>query len=742
MSLIGKSTHRVDAMGKVTGVTLFPGDIDMPDQAYMKILFAGRPHAIIRNLDTSAAEDFPGVLAVFTAADVPVNEYGLIMPDQPVLCGPGSTNPNADRVRFVGDQVALVVAESESIAEEAIQRIVVEYEDLPVLTDPIATMKAGSMLIHPDRGSNVFCHYRIRKGDLETAFEEAAVIVEAEYRTPAQEHAYLQPEAGLGYIDDEGRVTVEVAGQWTHEDREQIAHALALPEEQIRVIYPAIGGAFGGREDMSVQIVLALAAWRLRQRGVHRPVKIIWSREESILGHHKRHPCILRSKWGATKEGKIIAAEMEIIQDGGAYAYTSTKVLGNSTLMCTGPYEIPNVKVDAYSVYTNHIPGGAFRGFGGPQAAFAAESQMNKIAEALDIDPVELRARNVLSEGAVLSVGTPLPKGVTIGDVVGKCAERSGWSKGKSGWTKPTREMLGSPSESYLRRGIGFACGFKNVGFSFGAPEQCMATLELHGGAAIEEVVVYHAGAEVGQGAHTVMAQMAAEAVGVSIDKVRLVVSDTATSDNSGSASASRMTFMAGNAIRGAAEAALEKWRQEDRPAIATYQYRPPPTTPFDPQSGKSDPNFAYGYVAEAVTIEVDLQTGQVRILDVICADDVGRAVNPQLIQGQIEGAVVQAGGYVILEDFQQVGGYVQTSQLSTYLIPSVLDIPERVESLILEYADPIGPWGARGMGEMPYIPLAPAVIAAMHDACGVWFDEFPLTPERVVRVLDEAGVR
>ncbi|HEY71096.1 MAG TPA: xanthine dehydrogenase family protein [Anaerolineae bacterium] len=741
MRIVGTSEKRIDARDKVTGKALFPGDIDLPDQAYMKILFAGRPHAIIRRLEIEAAESMPGVLAVFTAKDVPVNEYGLIMPDQPVLCGPGSSKKHADRVRFIGDQVAVVVAESEAIAAEALKRIEVEYEDLPVVIDPVAAMAEGATLLHPEKGSNVFCTNRIRKGNVEKAFADADVIVESEYRTPPQEHAYLQPEAGLGTIDEEGRVTVYVGGQWTHEDREQIAHALDLPEDQVRVIYPAIGGAFGGREDMSVQIVLALATWRLHQRGIHRPVKVIWSREESILGHHKRHRYILRTKWGATKEGKVIAAETTIIQDGGAYAYTSTKVLGNSTLMCTGPYEIPNVHVDSYSVYTNHIPGGAFRGFGGPQGAFAAEGQINKLAEALGVDPVEMRMRNVLTEGALLSVGSPLPEGVTIGQVVEKCAEESGWKRGKQGWKRPAAKALGAPADDHLKRGLGFACAFKNVGFSFGAPEQCTAIIELHGEDRIEHAILRHAAAEVGQGTHTALLQMAAQALDLPPSRIRLDMSDTGTAHDSGSVSASRMTFMAGNSIRGAAEEALKQWDAGERPAVATFQYRPPPTSPYDPETGECDPNFAYGYVAESVTVEVDTETGHVRVLDVVCADDVGQAINPQLVQGQIEGAIVQAAGYAVLEDFQEKGGEVHTTHLSTYLIPTVRDIPDRVHSVILEYADPTGPWGARGMGEMPYLPLAPALIAAVRDAVGIWFDSFPLTPERVLTALKESEI-
>ena len=737
---IGLSLPRIDALGKVTGRTLYPGDINKPNQVHAKVLFAGRPHARIRSIDTREAEASPGVLAIFTAKDVPVNEYGLILHDQPVLCGPGSSQAHADRVRFVGDQVAFIVAETEAAAAKARDLIKVDYEDLPVLTEPLAARKAGAALLHPDAGSNVFCHYQIRHGDVQAGFAKADVIVESEYRTPAQEHAYLAPEAGLGYVDDEGRVTVEVAGQWAHEEREGIAHSLGLPEEQVRVIHPAIGGAFGGREDMSIQIVLALAAWRLQQRGIPRPVKIIWSRAESIIGHHKRHPYIIRSKWGATRDGKVVAAESEVFADGGAYAYTSTKVLGNATLICSGPYVIPNVKVDSYAVYTNNVPGGAFRGFGGPQGAFAAETQMNKLSEALKMDPVELRMRNAARDGDVLSTKSPLPKGVTLDKVIAKGAKAAGWKKSRAGW-KRIKGQAGWPKakttkQSAIQRGVGFASGFKNIGFSFGAPERAWATIELHGKGAIERVVVRQAGSDVGQGAHTVFKQMAAEAVGVPVDIVELVLADTAHTGDSGSASASRMTFMSGNAIRGAAALALEKWQNEDRPAVSEYKYVPPATTAFHPQTGEANPNFAYGYVAEAVAVEVDTETGLVHISDVICADDVGKAINPQQIEGQIEGAVVQAAGYAILENFIQQDGYVKTQFLSNYLIPTVMDIPDNVRSLILEFPDQVGPWGVRGMAEMPYIPFAAAVIAAVHAAIGVWIDQFPLTPERVLRAL------
>ncbi len=718
---VGKSHPRIDARGKVIGETLYSGDLKMDGMLFMKILFAERPHARVLNIQTANAEKSSGVVAVYTAKDIPVNEYGLQIPDQPVLCGPGSSKPYTDIVRFVGDQVAVVVAKTEGEAEAAAKLIDVEYEDLPLLSDPTIALRPDAPILHPDRGdTNVCVHYKIRKGDVEDAFAKADVIVEGEYHTPVQEHAYLQPEAGLAYIDTEGRVTIEAGGQWTHADRETIAHSLGLPDERIRVIYPAIGGAFGGREDMSVQIVLALAAWKLNQ-----PVKIIWSRRESMIGHGKRHAVSIKAKWGATKDGKLIAAENELIGDGGAYMYTSNKVLGNAAITSTGPYFIPNTKVDVYGVYTNNVPGAAFRGFGAPQALFMAESQMNKIAEKLGMDPVKFRLKNAFREGDLMSFGTPVPTQVSIVQCIEAARDQFNWKKTKKKNSKP-----------HLARGHGFAAGFKNVGFSFGYQENCWAKVEIHGNGNIERVIVHQAGAEVGQGTHTVMIQMAAHAVGVSVNKVELRTSDSAHQDNSGSVSASRMTFMAGNAIKGAAEAALEKWKAEERPAIAEFKYLAPRTTPFDHETGYSTPNFAYAYVAQAAEVEVDTETGHVRVIRIVSADDIGKAINPDLVVGQIEGAVVQAHGYAVLEDYKTKDGRVLTDQLSTYLIPTIRDIPESVESVLVEIPDPNGPWGARGLGELPFLPVAPAIAAAIHDATGVWINEFPFTPERVLRAL------
>ena len=750
---IGQSVSRIDAPDKVTGVALYSGDLVRPGMLHMKILFSARAHARVKSIDISAASALPGVLSILTARDVPVNEYGLQKNDQPVLCGPLPGLPEGiqadlqegivrgDIVRCECDQVAAVIAETEAIAEQGRDLIRVEYEDLPAIFDPAEAMKPGAPRIHPEIGdSNICVLDRIRKGDVESAFSRADVIVEGEYRTPFQEHAYLQPEAGIAYLDPEGRITVECAGQWTHADRSGIAHALGLPDEQVRVIYPAIGGAFGGREDLSVQIVLALAVMKLK-----RPVKIIWSRKESIIGHGKRHPMSLSAKWAATRDGKLLAAETTIIADAGAYMYTTNKVLGNCTITATGPYFIPNVKEDVYGVYTNNIPTAAFRGFGAPQALWMAELQMDKLAEKLGLDPVEFRHRNALRDGDTLNVGTPAPGRVSIVQCIEAARDRFGWSENPPAANQPAiagAGKLNSVSKQKKRvvatsaRGRGFACGFKNVGFSFGYQENSWARIELHGKTAIEQVVVWHAGAEVGQGTHTVMAQMAAEVLGVPVGKVTMVTSDSASMGNPGSASASRLTFMAGHAIRGAALEALKKWKIEERPAVAEYTYLAPKTTPFDRETGYATPNLSYAYVAQAVEVEVDLETGFLKILRFVSANDVGQAINPSLVEGQIEGAVVQAVGYAITENFIVRNGHILTDQLSTYLIPTVLDIPETLEPVILEVAEPNGPFGARGLGELPFLPVAPAIAAAVHDATGVWFSEFPLTPERILRGL------
>ncbi len=737
---IGKSIKRVDALGKVTGQTLFPGDRNDDEELWLKIRFARRPHARIKSIDATAAKALPGVIDVLTAADVPVNQYGLQIPDQPVLCGPGSNKRGGDVVRFIGDQVAVVIAEDEKTAAQARDLIQIEYEDLPIVYNLDFALSGQAPQLHPNVLNNIAEYKRIRKGEVEAVWDQCNVIVEGEYKTPFQEHAYLQPEAGTAFIDEAGRITVRCAGQWTWEDQQAIAHALDMPPEEIRVVYDAIGGAFGGREDMSVQIILALAVKVLKERHqIERPVKIIWTREESIIGHCKRHPMTLKAKWGAKADGTLLAAEVTIYSDAGAYMYTSNKVLGNALLTCTGGYDIPNVTVDAYAIYTNNVPGGAFRGFGGPQGHFAAEMQMNKLAEKLGKDPVELRLQNILDDDKPMAVGTTIPGGVSLEKVIRETAWASNWYyPGPRGENDPDYpEIL----PRYVT-GQGFAVGLKNVGFSFGFDENSWAEVELRGGGEIEEAVVRIAGADVGQGHHTAMAQIAADVLGIPFERVTLAVSDTAFTESSGSASASRLTMLAGNAVKEAAEFALRKWRKEDRPAVAEATWFAPKTTPLDPQTGYGVPNFAYGYAAEMVEVTVDTETGAITVNRVVCADDVGKAINPEQIIGQIEGCIVQAHGYTILEDFRTHKGEVLTPNFSTYLIPGVYDIPHHIDSIIVEEEHPNGPFGVRGMAEMPYLPYAPAVASAVFDAIGIWIDQFPLTPERVLRALGKVRSR
>jgi CO/xanthine dehydrogenase Mo-binding subunit len=717
-ALIGESLPRPDALGKVTGAANYPADLVRAGMLHLKVVFAGRAHARITAINTAAALAYPGVVAVLTAADVPYNAFGLIDHDQPVLC--------ADTVRFQGDKVALVVAESKRAAAAAARLVQVSYEDLPIVTDARAAMQPGAPLVHVARGSNVLFSIPIRKGDVVQAFAEADIVIEDEFSTSWQEHAFLQPEAGIAYVDEQGRVVVETAGQWLHEDRKQIAAMLELPEDQVIIRYAAIGGAFGGREDLSIQHVLALAAWRLRK-----PVALVWSREESMIGHHKRHPITVRCKWGARRDGTITAVQAELLADGGAYASTSQEVTKVAAIFVNGAYNVANVWVDAYAVYTNNVPSGAFRGFGAPQAQFASEIMVTRLAHALGIDPIELRRKNLYHEGDIEATQRPLPPGVSVRE----CMEAAVRERDKR---RTTQDIPASPVRMppHLKRGWGLACGIKNVGYSFGYPEQATATVELYGEQAIERAIVRVGAADVGQGAHLAMRQIAAATLGLAPEQLTLITDDSSQAPNAGSASASRLTLMAGRAIHEAAKAALQQWQDEERPAIATVQFRPPATTALDPVTGEGTPNYCYGYVAQAVEVEVNTLTGQVQVLSIISAHDVGRAINRQQVEGQIEGCLAQALGYALLEHFQVRDGRVLTPHFSTYLLPTALDMPTEIVPIILELADPNGPFGARGMSEMALVPLAPAIASAIHDATGAWVTQQPMTPERVLSAI------
>ncbi|PWT77385.1 MAG: aldehyde oxidase [Chloroflexi bacterium] len=721
-SIIGASVPRPDAQDKVTGAARYPADLARPDMLHLRVIFAERPHARIVSLQVDRALACPGVVAVLTAKDVPYNRYGLVDADQPVLC--------EDEVRFEGDRVALVVAETSEAAVRGGSLVVVEYEDLPAVTDAEAALLAGAPLVHSNRGSNVLLHMPIRKGDTTRAFQESLVVIEDEFKTSWQEHAFLQPEAGIAWVNPEGQLVIETAGQWLHEDRRQIAEILQIPPEQVIVRYAAIGGAFGGREDLSIQHLLALAAWRLR-----RPVALVWSREESMIAHHKRHPISIRCKWGANRDGTISAVEARVLADGGAYASTSAEVTKVATLFASGCYEIPNISVDGYAVYTNNIPSGAFRGFGAPQAQFAAEIMVTRLAEALGLDEFEFRTRNVYREGSLEPTGQPLPEGVGALPVLERCREEV--NKRTQLDLEQPRASRPVPDPLYLRKGVGMACGIKNVGYSFGYPEQSTATVALYGRSELEKAVVRIGAAEVGQGTHLALRQIAAETLGLALAQVELIAESSDGAPNAGSASASRMTLMGGRAVRDAALEARARWSANEEYFMeATVQYRPPETTALDPTTGAGRPNYCYGYAAQAVWVEVDTRTGQVQVQRIVSVHDVGRAINRQQVEGQIEGCLAQALGYTLLENFQVQNGRVLTRHFSTYLLPTILDLPSDVSPVVLELADPNGPYGARGVAEMALVPFAAAVASAIHDATGVWICQLPMTPERVLAAL------
>ena len=738
MSVIGQSLPRIDAQAKVTGQARYPGDFYMEGMLHAKVVWSEHPHARVRRIDTSQAEAYPGVVAVLTYKDVPVNEYGINIMDQPVLVAEGG------KVRWVGDRIAVVVAESDRIAEAARKLVEVEYEPLPVVDDAREAMGTDAPLVHEGRGTNVLERFKIRKGDAEAGFAEADVIVEGYYVTPCVEHVYLQPEAGLGYIDEEGRVTVVAAAQWAQDDLHQIAHLLDLPEDRVREIVPAVGGAFGGREDMYVQHLLALCAYCLR-----RPVKMVFSREESVCRTGKRHPFYMRHKTGATRDGKLTATEIELISDAGAYASTSTVVMANATTFAAGPYVVPHARIDGYTVYTNNAVSMAMRGFGATQVPVAYEPQMDKLAEALGMDPVEFRLKNLFEDGSIAVTGNPMPPGVGVKDTLRQAALAAGWRKKEDGhWVRPERcpELVeGKPKSADGKlRGLGVACAYKNVGYSMGFDDKSTAQVELSldESGQVETAVVKIAASEVGQGVHTALAQIAAEVLGIDMERVDIALVDTAETPDAGSSSASRHVYMSGNAVMAACGLAKEKWhaalRAEEGQTHVEARYtfhgrHARPTTPLDPETGMCDPHISYGYATQIALVEVDAETGEVGLLKLYSAHDVGRAVNPQMVKGQIGGGVHMGQGYALMEEYIQQQGVVKTRKLSEYFIPTILDTPRQLVPIIVEVPDPTGPYGATGVGEMTTLPTAPAIISAIHDATGVWIEELPATAEKVL---------
>jgi CO/xanthine dehydrogenase Mo-binding subunit/aerobic-type carbon monoxide dehydrogenase small subunit (CoxS/CutS family) len=768
---LGRSVPRLDALAKATGELKFADDLRFPGTLHAAVLRAEHPHAAIEELDVSAAERRPGVKAVLTARDVPGrNAFGLLVADQPVFA--------QTKVRYVGDALAAVVADSQDRAREALQHIRVRYRSLPVVAGPEEALAPGAALVHETAGErvgsegggavaeglqgNLLARKRAGRGELERGFAEAEEVLEEEYRTPFVEHAYLEPESAVAVPEPDGRITVYVGSQGPWEDRRQVAAALGWPEERVRIAHLPLGGGFGGKEDITVQIIAALGALK-----TGRPVKLTFGRRESIRVSVKRHAQILRYKTGVKRDGTITAVSARLLADSGAYASVGEVVIQRSVSFGAGPYVIPHVDLEALLVYTNNPPCGAMRGFGNPQSTFAAEVQLNRLAHRLGLDPFEIRLRNILEEGRHTITG-----------------ERLGSSVGARACLLAVREALGrwprpEPPPGW-KLGVGVACSYKNVGLGTGLDDYAGASGEILPGGWLRVRV---GSADMGQGSDMAMAQIASQALGWPYSRVLVESGDTDRDPPSLITTASRQTFISGNAVLAMAlelKGKLRLWlsrrcgvpaeaveleggafrdRRSGAPLLpleelasslaaeatslkTEVRYSAPRTSPElrEPPGGKGEGRLhaAYCFGAQAVALEVEPSTGRVRVLRVIAASDAGRAVNPAAVEGQMEGGVVMGLGYALSEEFRLQNGRILTDTLAKLGLWRAPAVPP-IECIIVENPHAEGPFGAKGMSELPVSMAAPAVVSALHDALGVWLTRIPATPERILEALRAA---
>ena len=724
---VGELVPRIDAPPKVTGEFAYASDLSAPGMLFGHTLRSPHAHARIAELDTSEALVMPGVHAVLTHEDVPGEKtYGLEFADQPVLA--------IDRVLYYGEPVAIVAAEHPEQARRAAERVHVVYEPL----EPVADMEraTGQVDLHPDRPTrghgyreddrpNVVRHMVIRHGDTDAAGD---VTVAGVYELGSQDQAFLGPESGLAVPDGEGGVDIYVATQWLHVDRAQVAPCLGLPLEQVRIHLGGVGGAFGGREDLSMQIHGAMLALH-----TSRPVKIVYDREESFTGHVHRHPARIWAEHRATKEGRLVAVHMRVLLDGGAYASSSTAVCSNAASFSLGPYEVPNALIESTVVYTNNPPCGAMRGFGAVQTCFAGEAQMDKLAKALDIDPVELRLLNALAPGDTLPTGQVITGALPIAEVIRRAAALEP-PPAEPLPRDPLRLPGGAGNTTRgegVRRGTGFAVGFKNIAYSEGFDDYCAARVRLFADGSAE---IHCAAAEVGQGVTGVLLQVARTEL--QTDDVWLAPAVTSAVDSAGSASASRMTWMAAGAVRDACRAALEeRARRGNRGDVDVERiYRHPRTTPLDPENGQitgERAHVAFAACAMKVVVEVDVDLGLTRVVWIGAAQDVGKAINPQQVEGQIEGGTAQGLGLALMEEIQTKGGRITNASFTDYLIPTALDMPP-VESVLIEDPEPDAPYGAKGVGEPPTVVSTAAIVAALRDATGRELARVPVRPDDI----------
>jgi CO/xanthine dehydrogenase Mo-binding subunit len=793
---VGQRCERVDGPEKVLGTALYGADL-MAREAdlFARVVRSGYAHAEILSIDATEALKVPGVLGVYTHRDVPgTNRQGLIKRDHPVL---------AERaVLYRGDAVALVVTEAERVLGDACAAVKVEYKPLPVVATMDEALMPGAPLLHPD--GNVMGGKRIRKGDAEAALAGADVVVEDTFETQTVDHAFLDLEAGIARWDG-ATLTIHASGQWVHEERRLVALALGLPLESVRICQPATGGAFGGREDISIQIYLGLAA----MKHPNKTVAMRYSREESMRARHKRHALRIHYSLGARSDGTLTAAKVVVYSEEGAYASTGPAVIRKAASHATGPYRVPNVHVDVYGVHTNNNPTGAMRGFGAAQMAIAYEGMIDRLAAKLGMDRVELRRRNLIGPGDEVTTGQRIPEPTAQqcmqavldrAGVVGGRASCTPSSAGEtpaphgvaargrlsgsqtpptlvSGSEAPPTLVSGSqtpPAPPHLRRGWGLSVICFGLGYGDGFPDASRARVRLADDGLVE---VYTGGVEYGQGLLTVMSQIAAEELGVPLAQTRIIWADTQRTHESGSSSASRQTYFTGNAVRLAASELREQVLDvagaflrihpheiEIRDGIARNRYDPNQRVPLhelaaagrrrgysleatglfkprticeDFETGQSPRAFiTYLFGAHLAQVLVDIETGEVRVERHIACHDVGRAINPQSVDGQITGGVAQGIGMALMEEVVMHEGRMLNPGFTDYILPTIRDVPP-VEAIVLEHDDAGGPFGARGVGEPPLIGAVPAVLSAIADAIGRFPRKTPCTPERVWEMIN-----
>ncbi|MGW6685483.1 xanthine dehydrogenase subunit D [Streptomyces sp. NPDC054961] len=772
---VGASTLRPDGTLKVTGEFAYASDLWHEDMLWGQTLRAPHAHALITRLDVSAALKLPGVYAVMTYDDLPAaRKYGLEFVDQPVLCD--------GRVRFHGEPVALVAADHPETARRAAAAILVEYEVLAPVTDEASATAPGAPVLHPDRDDhrahrtphpNIVHRQPVVRGDVARARERADVIVREEYEVGIQDQAFLGPESGLAVPAEDGGMDLYVSTQWLHVDRKQVAPILGLPEEKVRLTLSGVGGAFGGREDLSMQAHACLLAQR-----TGKPVKIVYNRYESFFGHVHRHPAKLSYEHGATFDGKLTHVTARIVLDGGAYASSTPAVVGNAASLGLGPYDVRDVHIEAVGLYTNNPPCGAMRGFGAVQACFAYESQMDRVAAALGMDPVEFRRLNAMEQGTRMPTGQLVDSPAPVAELLRRVKAvplppELQWET--AGEDADVRHLPGGLSNTThgegVVRGVGYAVGIKNVGFSEGYDDYSTARIRLEavGGEAV--ATVHTAMAEVGQGGVTVHAQIARTELGVT--QVTIHPADTAVG-NAGSTSASRQTYVTGGAVKNTCEAvraaALEIGRRKFgsyHPAWATAEllledgkvvtdagevladlaellegeepidiereWRHRPTCALDPETGQGDGHVQYSFAAHRAVVEVDTELGLVKVIELAVAQDVGKALNPLSVIGQIQGGTTQGLGLALMEEIlvDPVTAKVRNPSFTDYLIPTILDTPS-IPVDVLELADAHAPYGLRGVGEAPTLSPTPAIVAAIRAATGLALRRVPVRPEHL----------